>query len=189
MEELKEFLITHYENAIRLKERFKYTEPKEWTSLMVCCELSVQYGHLINTLYHNTYLDENNRNITNTSDEISDVLLQLSYLSYLEKVDFKKINHYPVLDIHVEHLSILLGQLMEALMEKENYRFKKERIGFVDIHEFIEDRIIRMLLVVSNFAKKNGIDMIKSFQNMLNDANGFLNSYVSEVNHISKHNL
>ena len=64
MENIKEFLNTHYENAVRLKERFKKTEPKEWTPLIVICELNVQYGHLLNTIHHNAYFEEIGRNIS-----------------------------------------------------------------------------------------------------------------------------
>ena len=119
MENIKEFLNIHYENAIRLKERFKKTEPKEWTPLIVVCELNVQYGHLLNTIHHNAYFEEIGRNIVNTNDEISDVLLQLSYLSYLENINMNNMDKYKNEDIDIEYAAILLGQLSEAIMEKE----------------------------------------------------------------------
>ncbi len=187
MENIKEFLNTHYENAIRLKERFKTTEPTEWTPLIVICELSVQYGHLINTIHHNAYLEERGRNIVNTNDEISDVLLQLSYLSYLENINIDNIDKYKNEDIDIEYAIILLGQLTEAIMEKENYRYSKERIGFNNIDEFIEDRIFRLFTIIGNFAKKNMINIIKEFDLMLDDANNFLDNYVQKKYIFSKH--
>ena len=178
MEKLKEFIEIHYENAIKLKEKFKKTEKKEWTPLIVACELSVQYGHLMNILHKDEFLEEKNRNIVDINDEISDILLQLTYLSYLEKINFKDLNNYKLEDINIEYVSILLGQLIETLMEKEDYRFKKYRYGFSNNDLFIQDRIIRIFIIVFNFTKKNNVDIIKSFNLMLDDANKFLNNYV-----------
>jgi len=178
MEMLKKFFSTHYENAIRLKERFKCTEPKIWSSLIVSNELAVQYGHLINTTYQDEFFNENNRNIVNVGDEVADVLLQLCYLGYLEEVDFTKIDGYEIKDIDVKYGVILLGQLIEALMEKEGYRYRKERVGFETIQHFIEDRIIRLLLVVYKFSCLNNLDIVNDFDLMLKDANGFLDRYV-----------
>ena len=178
MENIKEFLNIHYENAIRLKERFKKTEPKEWTPLIVVCELNVQYGHLLNTIHHNAYFEEIGRNIVNTNDEISDVLLQLSYLSYLENINMNNMDKYKNEDIDIEYAAILLGQLSEAIMEKEKYRYRKERTGFNNLDEFIEDRIFRLFIIIGNFAKKNKINIIKEFNLMLDDANNFLDNYV-----------
>lgn len=178
MEMLKNFLSIHYKNAIELKERFKSIESKNWNSLIVSNELVVQYGHLINTIYQDESLNEDGRNIVNTNDEISDVLLQLCYLGYIEQVDFSKIEQYEIKDIDIKLGSILLGQLVEVLMEKEGYRYKKDRYGFKNNQLFIEDRIIKLLLIIYNFSKNNNIDIISDFKLMLEDANGFLDSYV-----------
>ena len=182
MEKIEEFIKIHFNNAIKLKIRFKKTEPKEWTSLIVANELMLQYGHLINTTYHNDYIDEKNRNITNIKDELSDVLLQLCYLSYLENVSFEDIEKYAIDKIDIEYISILIGQLIEALMEKEGYRYKKSRSGFKNIEDFIKDRIKRIFVLVFNYIEKNKIDMVYEFNLMLEDANNFLDNYVQENN-------
>lgn len=178
MEMLKNFLSTHYQNAIKLKERFKCIEPKEWNSLIVSNELVVQYAHLINSINQDEDLNEEGRNIVNTNDEISDVLLQLCYLGYLEQVDFSKIENYHVKEVDIKLGIVLLGQLVEALMEKEGYRFKKNRCGFQDNQQFIEDRIVKLLLIIYNFSKNNNINIVSDFKLMLEDASAFLDNYV-----------
>lgn len=178
MKIINDFLNSQFDNAIKLKERFKKTEPKKWTSLTVVCELNVQYAHLINTTYHDNYLDEKGRNIVNTNDELCDVLLQLCYLSYLEGININNIKKYKNKKINIEYAIILLGQLTEAIMEKEKYRFNKNRIGFNSINDFIEDRLLRLFIIVGNFALNNKINIIKEFDLMLIDANNFLDNYV-----------
>lgn len=178
MEMLKKFLNAHYQNAIELKERFKCIESKEWNSLIVSNELVVQYAHLINTINQDEYLNEKGRNIVNTNDEISDVLLQICYLGYMEQVDFFKIEDYEIKEVDIKLGIVLLGQLVEALMEKEGYRFKKDRCGFQDNQQFVADRIIKLLLIIYNFSKKNNIDIVSDFKLMLEDASAFLDNYV-----------
>ena len=85
---LEHFVKEHYQNAIKLKERFKSIEDKPWDSLTVMAELNVQIGHVFTVLKDCQGLIEPGRAINNLGDEISDVLLQLSYLAYLEGVTF-----------------------------------------------------------------------------------------------------
>ena len=77
--------------AISLKEKFKVLEKNDWNSLTVLLELNVQIGHLVNVVNDDIEIKEDGRCIDNIGDEISDVLLQLSYLSYLEKLNFDNI--------------------------------------------------------------------------------------------------
>lgn len=174
------FLEIHYDGAIELKNRFKITEKRQWNDLITLLELNVQIGHLFNIEGHNKAVDETNRNISNLGDELSDVLLQLCYLIHLENVDLKKISKYNISLDDINFLPILCGQLIEAVMEKENYRFSKERFGFKNINSFIEDRLFKLLIITINYADKNGYNMIYEFGLMKKDANNFLDNYVSE---------
>ena len=45
MENIKAFLKENYDEAIKLKERFKITENKEWDAITILAELNVQLGH------------------------------------------------------------------------------------------------------------------------------------------------
>ena len=139
------------------------------------------YGHLINTIHHNSYLDEKGRNIINTKDgNIRCITSIKSYLSYLQNIDIGNIDKYKNEDINIEYATILIGQLTEALMEKENFRYSKDRTDFNSIDEFIEDRILRLFVMIGNFAEKNKINIIEEFDLMLEDANNFLDNYVQK---------
>lgn len=75
-----EFLENCFDNAIKLKERFKITEKKEWNSLIVILELNIQIGHYTSLLSNNEYTTEKGRKISDKADELSDILLQLCAL-------------------------------------------------------------------------------------------------------------
>ena len=167
--------------AISLKEEFKVLEKNDWNSLTVLLELNVQIGHLINVLHDDIEIKEEGRMIDNIGDEISDVLLQLSYLSYLEKVEFDDIAKYEDYKYDkVEGLSVLSGQLTETLMEKYEYRFDKPRVGFDSLESFIKDRIVKMIIIALNVGTKHNLDMIKEFNDMCDNALEFIASKVEQ---------
>lgn len=170
-----EFIDKCYEDAVKLKKGFKKTEEKEWNIITVLLELGVQIGHLFDLKCNNIELKENNRNINNIGDEISDVLLQTLYLGFLENVDFKKEIKFEYSNI--EGLMVLYGQLVEAVMEEESYRFKKERNGFENRLEFIKDRILKIYILTINYSLKINIDVITEFNKMKEDAEKFLKNY------------
>ena len=176
MEDLRiRFINECYDEAIALKEKFKITEGKEWDEITVLLELGVQIGHVLDIECNNDDLKETMRNINNLGDEISDILLQTIYLGYLEKVDFKEKIDFEYSDI--KGIMVLYGQLAETVMEETNYRFKKERVGFDTRLDFIKDRILRIYLLMINYAKENNIEVIKEFKKMEKDAEGFLEKY------------
>lgn len=179
MNNLEAFVQLHYENAIQLKEQFKAIEDKPWDSLTVFTELNVQIGHIFTVIKESQGLIEEGRAINNLGDEISDVLLQLSYLAHLEKVSFDDASKYdsdPYSE--VEGLAILGGELGEALLEKNGYRFKKPRQGFDTIDDFIKNRIKRMMAIALKLGNKANLDLGLEFGLMCADATHFVSTKV-----------
>lgn len=176
MEDIRlKFIDKCYNNAIKLKEEFKKTEAKEWNIITVLLELGVQIGHIFDLKCNCTILKEYNRNINNIGDEISDVLLQTIYLGYLENVNFKKNIAFDYSNL--DGIIVLYGQLLEAVMEEESYRFKKERNGFISRKEFIKDRILKIYIIIINYSQKININVINEFEKMKEDAENFLKNY------------
>ncbi len=175
MKNIHEFIKTNYPKAIELKKKFRIIEQKEWNSITVIAELNVQLSHLYNALYPAEEINETGRNISNIGDEISDILLQLSYLAYLEKININNIKKYEDYTYdQITGLSVLLGQLTERILEKFKYRFDKNRPGFATPKAFIEDRILKMYAIIDNYAVKKGIDINKEFKDMYEDATSFI---------------
>ncbi len=177
-----EFLENCFDNAIRLKERFKITEKKEWNTLIVILELNVQIGHYTSLLSSNKYAIENGRKINNKADELSDILLQLCTLCWklkikkqditLEEYDFND-EFYAILD-----LQTLLGQVSEVLLEDTQYRHYKPRYGFKNHIAFLLEKISKMFSIVIKICEINKFNVVDEFNVMCKDANNFLDSYV-----------
>ena len=181
MKYIHEFIKINYPKAIELKKKFKIIEKKEWNSITVLAELTVQLSHLYNALYPSEEINEEGRNISNIGDEISDVLLQLSYLAYIEKININNIKKYEDYSYdRITGLSVLLGQLTERILEKYDYRFDKNRPGFATPKAFIEDRILKMFAIVDNYAVRKGIDINKEFNDMYEDATSFITKKINE---------
>lgn len=175
MNNLERFVAQHFQNAIQLKERFKSLEKKDWDSITVMMELYVQIGHLFNVMNDNKDIIEQGRQIDNLGDEISDVLLQLSYLAHLEGVTFEDAEEYGAYPYsEVDGLSVLGGQLAEAILEKYEYRFDKPRAGFASRDDFIKDRIKKMMTIALNLGNKANIDLGLEFGLMCADATNFV---------------
>ena len=77
----------------------------------------------------------------------------------------------------MDGIIVLYGQLIEALMEKNLYRFKKERVGYKNREEFIKDRIVKIYLIIINYSEKLNVNIINEFKKMEKDAKGFLKKY------------
>jgi NTP pyrophosphatase (non-canonical NTP hydrolase) len=181
MKKIEEFFQTNYPKAIELKKQFRVLEKKEWDETTVLAELTIQVSHLYNVIFSDPAVNEIGRNIHDLGDEISDVLLQLSYLAYVENVDVTKINNYEAYNYNkLSGVNILLGQLIECILEKNEYRFDKNRPGFNKPEEFIEDRILKLFKLVSNFAESNLIDINTEFEKMYEDATSFISKKVNE---------
>ena len=175
MNKLNTFIDQNYKSAIALKERFKQLEKNDWDSMTVLLELQVQIGHLYNVMNDNKSIVEQGRKIDNLGDEISDVLLQLSYLAHLEGVTFENAALYETFPYNeVDGLTVLGGQLAEAILEKYEYRFDKPRQGFESRDAFIKDRIIKMMVIALNLGTRHKLDLITEFQTMCVDANAFI---------------
>lgn len=183
MNEFITYINNNHDKALELKDKFKLLENKEWDSITVINELIVQIGHVFNVLNHNDYIDEIGRTwITNMGDELSDILLQLSTLANLEKVEFNLDKYKDYNYDNVDGLIVLTGQLSEAILEKNNYRFNKKRETFNSIDEFISDRIIKLMLIVFNYSKNNNIDINKEFMLMYEDASNFIEKKTANGN-------
>lgn len=183
MNNLQFFLTNEYQKALQLKDEFNKLKNKDWNSLIVLLELNVQIGHVFNIFNHAKDITELNRPINNLGDELSDVLLQLSYLLYLEKIDLTNLEQYSNYQYHeLDGLTIILGQLTEALLEKYGYRFTKDRTNFDDINTFIKDRLIKLFIIVLNIADSYNLDINKEFEVMFEDANNFIKRKITNGN-------
>ena len=175
MKQIIKFLDKHYEKALRLVKAFDSTKEKEWDSLIYLNELYVQLGHVYNVLYPNSNVTEENRKIDNLGDELSDVALQLINLASnlgINMYEIKNMENYNHNDLN--GIPVLLGQLTESVMEMNGYRFQKNRKGFENHIDFAKDRIFKTFIITFNIAKDNNLDMIKEFDDMMEDATGFL---------------
>ncbi len=178
MNEIIKFLNIHYKNAIKLVKAFDITKQKSWNAEIYLNELYVQIGHVFNVLYKDKNTEEKARKIDNLGDELSDVILQLINLGEFLNInmyDISSISEYKVSDLN--SFNILLGQLTEAIMENNDCRFRKNRVGFNSSYEFMKDRIFKLFIIIFNIASLNKLDMVKEFDLMLEDANKFLNNF------------
>lgn len=176
-----EFLKECFDNAIKLKDRFKITENKEWDSLTVILKLNVQMGHYTSLLSKNKYTIEEGRKIDNKGDELSDILLQLCTLCWKLKIDKRKVTFikYDIIDesYAILDLQTLLGQISEVLLEDTQYRHYKPRYNFKSHFDFLVEKISKMFSIVINICEINEIDIVNEFNIMCKDADNFLNSY------------
>lgn len=178
MNNIIKFLNIHYNNALKLVSDFDITKASVWNSKDYLNELYVQLGHVYNVLFSDDSVNEKKRKIDNLGDELSDVLLQLINLARILNIDMydiKELDKYKYNEIN--GLSILLGQLTEAVMEMNECRFKKDRFGFNSSYDFVKDRLFKLFILTYNIAEDHKLDMIKEFDDMLKDANGFLDRF------------
>lgn len=178
MKEMIKFLDIHYKDAIKLVNDFDITKNKKWEVKDYLNELYVQIGHVFNVLYNDEHVNEENRNINNLGDELSDVLLQLISLSTLLNIDMYEIKNIKKYEYHdISALPILLGQLSEAIMETGECRFKKNRTSFYTSYDFVKDRLLKLFMITFQIAKQYKLNMTKEFADMLEDANDFLKRF------------
>ena len=178
MKEIIKFLDVHYNNALKLVSDFDITKNKKWDPQIYLNELYVQLGHVYNVLFSNENVNEYKRKIDNLGDELSDVLLQLINLARVLNIDMYEIKNYDNYKYDdLSGLTILLGQLTEAVMEIYECRFKKNRANFNTSYDFVKDRLFKLFIITYNISEKYNLDMIKEFDDMLKDANGFLDRF------------
>lgn len=178
MNNVMNFLDSHYSKALKLVSDFDITKENTWDSKDYLSELYVQLGHVYNVLFSNDNVNEKNRKIDNLGDELADVLLQLINLARILNIDMYEIKKSDDYDYNeINGLSILLGQLTEAVMEMNECRFKKDRFGFNSSYDFVKDRLFKLFILTYNIAEDHKLDMIEEFNAMLKDANGFLDKF------------
>lgn len=178
MKDIIKFLDVHYKNALKLVSDFDITKKKKWDPQIYLNELYVQLGHVYNVLFSNDSVNEDKRKIDNLGDELSDVLLQLINLAKIMNIDMYEIKELKDYSYdNINGISILLGQLTEAVMEINDCRFRKDRVGFDTSYDFVKDRLFKLFIITYNISKEYKLDMIKEFKDMCKDANGFLKRF------------
>lgn len=181
MEKVISFLDNYYQKARKLSDDFSITRDFDWTPLLILNELNIQLGHIYNIVYQSEAVNEPNRSFNNLGDELSDVFLQLIALADSMNIDMYNIKKLkPLQEDSWLSFPVLFGQLNEAVMEKYGFRFNKPRSGFATTDDFIENRILRLFDITYQIAVKYNLDIEKEFQLMLDDANAFLNRFVSK---------
>ena len=178
MKDIVKFLDVHYKNALKLVSNFDITKKKKWDPQIYLNELYVQLGHVYNVLFSNDNVNEDKRKIDNLGDELSDVLLQLINLAKIMNIDMYEIKALKDYSYdNINGISILLGQLTEAVMEINDCRFRKDRAGFDTSYDFVKDRLFKLFIITYNISKEYKLDMIEEFSAMCKDANGFLKRF------------
>lgn len=184
------FVQEEIDRSLELEDKFQKIKEKTWKNnvLAILSELAVQLGQLKCIIYDSTNVEEENRNFNNINDELCDILLQLLYLVNMQKITFNNIaeKYKTFSETDLDKLTILHGQLTECLLEENGYRFKKDRPGFETREDFIEDIIIKMFLIIFNYAQVNGIDIFKEFNLMCIDAENFVDKKTVPVQQITK---
>lgn len=188
MKDIIKFLDTHYKSALKLVSDFDITKNKEWNPRDYLNELYVQLGHVYNVLFANEDINESKRKIDNLGDELSDVLLQLINLAKIMNINMYDIKDYKDFKYdNINGITILLGQLTEAVMEINECRFKKSRDGFDSSYDFVKDRLFKLFIITYNISKDYKLNMVKEFEDMLKDANGFLDRFRKGNNKVNEY--
>lgn len=171
MNRVLSFIESYAKEASKLNRDFDLVKDNSWNSLVIMNELFFQISHVF-TIMVPEY-GERNRDINDLGDELSDILLQLLYLKETEEISFADVPFSYDFD-DVEGLVVVAGQLVEGLMEKYGYRFKKGHEDFQNIDDFIVDRLLKVFFLVFNIADLYGIDLENKFMEMINTAQCFL---------------
>lgn len=177
----EKFVDLYFDDAIDLKKAFSVTEKKEWDSLTVILELNVQIGHYTSLLHNDVYSVEIGRNINNKADELSDIILQIFTLMWKLNIDKEDLINMDY-NIKSEEIAILdlltlLGQVSETILEDNEYRHYKERVGFYSHRCFLIEKVSKMMTTVLKICEINNICIMDEFKNMCVNAKKFLDSY------------
>ncbi len=177
---IKDFINNNYKNAINLKKAFQITENSPWDATTVLLELIVQLGHISLIVENNNSVYEIGRKISDLGDEISDVFLQTFALCW--KLDINLLETFNEEDCgsSINDMLSIVGQITETVMEKYDFRHKKNREGFDNIDDFLIYKINCLFNVVFNFGLCYNLNMQSEFERMLNNAHNFLRNYKGE---------
>src|SRR5215475_7530902 len=165
----------------RLRAGFASTAPQPWTATTAAAEMTVQLGHLALCLLRRwgtdtTNIEDPQRPITNTGDELADVLLAALSVSTLADVEPAEL---PVPrpaggDGEVERflrLLITMGQLAEAAMMRDGFRHLP-----TGTPPSIPAASASAVTAAATLADGLGLDLLAEFRAMVVDADGFLRS-------------
>jgi hypothetical protein len=165
----------------RLRAGFASTAPQPWTATTAAAEMTVQLGHLALCLLRRwgadtTDLDDPQRPIANTGDELADVLL--ACLSVPTLADVKPAG-LPAprpagRDGEVERflrLLIMVGQLAEAAMMHDGFRHRP-----TGTPPSIPVASASVVTAADMLADGFGLDLLAEFRAMVVDAESFLRS-------------
>ncbi len=165
----------------RLRTGFASTAPQPWTATTAAAEMTVQLGHLALCLLRRwgtdtTDLDDPQRPITNTGDELADVLLAaLSVPTVAEAEPAGLPAPRPAgRDGEVERflrLLITVGQLTEAAMLHDGFRHRP-----TGAPPSISAASARAVAACDTLADSLGLDLLAEFRAMVVDAEAFLRS-------------
>lgn len=163
----------------RLREGFAGTAPQPWTATTAAAEMTVQLGHLALCLLRRwgadiTDLGDPRRPITNTGDELADVLL--ASLSVLTLADTEPAGlpapRSAGRDGEVAQflrLLIAVGQLAEAAMMHDGFRHQP-----TGTPPSIPVASASAVTAADTLADGLGLDLVVEFRAMVVDAEAFL---------------
>jgi hypothetical protein len=165
----------------RLRVEFAGTAPQPWTATTAAAEMTVQLGHLALCLLRRwgtdtTDLDDPQRPITNTGDELADVLLSALSVPMLAGAEPAGL---PVpqptgRDGEAERflrLLITVGQLAEAAMMHDGFRHHP-----TGTPPSIPVASASAVTAADMLAGGLGVDLLAEFREMVIDAEAFLRS-------------
>ncbi len=174
------FIKNNTPQSIELEEKFSRIKENRWTPNTVLHEIGVQLGQLMSILNNSKASQEEGRTFNDISDELCDIALQLIYLTSALSLNLESISkeeRYINFDsTNLFDLYPLYGQITEAFLEEENNRYAKPREGFATRLDFIKDRIVKMYIIIFNYAEENNIDMNKRYRAMCTEATRFVHN-------------
>ncbi|APU12513.1 MULTISPECIES: hypothetical protein [Actinoalloteichus] len=165
----------------RLRVGFAGTAPQPWTATTAAAEVTVQLGHLALCLLRQwgtdtTHLDDPQRPITNTGDELADVLLAVLSVPTLADTEPASLPAARPAgrDGEVEQLLrllITLGQLAEAAMIHDGFRHRP-----TGTPPSIQTASATAVTAATTLADGLRLDLLAEFRAMVVDAEAFLRS-------------
>jgi hypothetical protein len=166
----------------RLRAGFADTAPRQWTATTAAAEMTVQLGHLALCLLRRwgtdaTDLEDPQRPITNTGDELADVVLaavSVPTLAEAEPAGLSMPRPAAGRDGEVERflrLLVTVGQLAEAAMMHDGFRHRP-----TGTPPSIPAASTRAVTAAATLADGLGLDLLAEFRAMEADAEAFLHS-------------
>ena len=175
---IPKFIKNNTPQSLELEQRFSQIKENTWNPNTVLHEIGVQLGQLMSILGASEASQEHGRKFTDISDELCDIALQLIYLTSALNLNLAEISankeYVEFNSTNLFDLYPLYGQITETFLEEERNRFAKPREGFETRLDFIKDRIIKMYIIIFNYAEENNIDMNRRYQKMCTEAKEFV---------------